>query len=445
MDPNVQYIACQQPFSKPSSIGGLCAQGIEKGDVVPCRPLPDMSSAPGSGKVGGLSPHQLGSSAPGLAGGSASGSASPQAGVGGHSMETDNLGSMSQTRRLSAAYFYHEHERPSVEVNYRIRLLYGNANKKLAEDVAKCLKLELTKCEVKNFANGETSIKINENVRGDDCFIIQPTTGNDTIDLNTAMMELLLMIHTLRMSSAKRITAVVPYFGYSRQDRKTQSRVPISASAIAQLIQSMGVDRVMTVDLHCGQIQGFFRNMPMDNLLMYPEFADYIVKQKWFDPAKTAIVSPDAGGVERAKVLADRINANAIVTILKRRVEAGKVESMVTVGNVKDMVCIIVDDMVDTAGTLVKACNLLKELGATKVIACATHGILTSPAIERINDCEALSSLIVSDSIPQVSTQACKKLVALSVAPMIADAISRIHTEKSLSEMFASQKQRAEL
>ena len=344
-------------------------------------------------------------------------------------------------RRMSAAYFYHEHEKPAAEVSYRVRILAGNSNRKLAEDVASILKMDLTRAEVSTFANGETSIKILENVRGDDCFVIHPTTGTHTIDINTAMMELLLLIHTLRMSSAKRITAVIPYFGYSRQDRKTQSRVPISASAVAQLIQCMGVDRVITLDLHCGQIQGFFRNMPLDNLLMYPEFADWIVSQEWYDPKTCAVVSPDAGGVERAKVLADRIGAESIVTILKRRVEAGKVESMQTVGNVKDMTCIIVDDMVDTAGTLVKACELLKNLGATKVIACASHGILTDPACERIMKCDALDELIVSDSIPQeASTMRCAKLVVVSIAPMIAEAVARLHNEKSLSEMFPTAK-----
>mmetsp|Transcript_52247 Transcript_52247/g.160896 ORF Transcript_52247/g.160896 Transcript_52247/m.160896 type:complete len:367 (-) Transcript_52247:13-1113(-) len=341
------------------------------------------------------------------------------------------------TRRMSTAFFYQDHDKPVAEVSFRTRLINGNANERLAQDIAKCLKMELTRTEVKTFANGETSIKVLENVRGDDCYIIQPTTGNEKIDINTALMELLLLIHTLRMSSAKRITAIVPYFGYSRQDRKTQSRVPISASAVAQLIQSMGVDRVMTLDLHCGQIQGFFRNMPLDNMQMYPEFATYIRKQEWYDPASTAIVSPDAGGVERAKTLADTVGANGVVTILKRRVEAGKVEAMQTVGNVKDMTCIIVDDMVDTAGTLVKAVNLLRDLGARRVVACATHGILTDPACQRITDCEALHALVVSDSIPQADhLKRCQKLVVLSVAPMVAEAITRLHKEKSISEMF---------
>ncbi|EPY28660.1 ribose-phosphate pyrophosphokinase [Angomonas deanei] len=278
-------------------------------------------------------------------------------------------------------FFYRIHNRPQVETNFRVRLIPGTANAELAENVAKCLNIDLCKTDIKTFANGELNIKIVDNVRGDDCFIIQPTAANLGTDVNTAMMELLLLVHTLKLSSAKRITAIVPYFAYSRQDRKSEPRVPISASAVAQLIQCMGVDRVVTLDLHCGQIQGFFRNIPVDNLLMFPEFATYLVRQPWFDKTQTVVVSPDAGGVERANVLADRIGASHIVTILKRRKEAGKVDSMQTVGNVKGFTCIIVDDMVDTAGTLCKACDLLKEMGAVRVIACASHGILTNPPV----------------------------------------------------------------
>jgi len=299
------------------------------------------------------------------------------------------------------------------------------------------LNMSICGADVKTFANGDISIKVKENVRGDDCFVIQPTTGTSEIDVNTALMELLLMIHTLRLSSAKRITAIIPYFAYSRQDRKTTSRVPISASATAQLIQSMGVDRVVTLDLHCGQIQGFFRNMPVDNLQMFPEFQNYIRKCEWFKPEETVVVSPDAGGVERANVLADCIGASHIVTILKRRVKANEVDSMQTVGNVKGFVCVIVDDMVDTGGTLCKACDLLKEMGAKKVVACASHGILTDPACDRINKCDALDELVVSDSIPQEeATAKSGKLTVLSIAPLVAETIERIHKENSVSELF---------
>mmetsp|Transcript_59338 Transcript_59338/g.68717 ORF Transcript_59338/g.68717 Transcript_59338/m.68717 type:complete len:341 (-) Transcript_59338:274-1296(-) len=338
---------------------------------------------------------------------------------------------------METSYFHRNHEKPTIETSFRVRLLNGSSNPGLADAVSCCLNIEKCKSEVKTFANGEISIKVTDNVRGDDCFIVQPTSANGAVDVNTAMMELLLMIHTLKLSSAKRITAIVPYFAYSRQDRKVQARVPISASAVAQLIQAMGVDRVVTLDLHCGQIQGFFRNMPVDNLMMFPEFCNYIKRQTWFDQRTTVVVSPDAGGVERANVMADRLGASHIVTILKRRKEAGKVDSMQTVGNVEGFTCIIVDDMVDTAGTLVKACDLLKEMGAVRVIACASHGILTDPACQRLNDCVALEQLIVSDSISQTESMSkCSKLVVLPIAPLLAQTISLLHKDQSVSSLF---------
>ena len=342
-------------------------------------------------------------------------------------------------RTASNAFFYKDlQNRPGVETTYKVRLIHGNSNPDLARSVARVLNMEICPAEVGAFKNGETSIKIMENVRGDDCYVIQPTTGNETTEINTALMELLLLIHTLRLSSAKRITAIVPYYAYSRQDRKSQSRVPISASAVAQLMQSMGVDRVVTLDLHCGQIQGFFRNMPCDNLQMSEEFVNYLKDQPWFDPTKTAVVSPDAGGVERATNVADRLGAKQVVTILKRRKEAGKVESMQTVGDVDGFDCIIVDDMVDTAGTLIKACSTLRSLGAKRVVACATHGILTDPATERINASDDLDELIVSDSIPQRARQKnIPKLTVLSIASLLAQAVVRSHNEESISSLFA--------
>jgi len=185
----------------------------------------------------------------------------------------DGNSSVKKAKQVSAGetYFYRLHSSPEVETSFRIRLISGTANAELADNVAKCLNIEKCKTDIKRFANGELNIKIVDNVRGDDCFIIQPTAGNGETDVNTAMMELLLLVHTLKLSSAKRITAIVPYYAYSRQDRKSEPRVPISASAVAQLLQCMGVDRVVTLDLHCGQIQGFFRNIPVDNLLMFPD------------------------------------------------------------------------------------------------------------------------------------------------------------------------------
>lgn len=334
-------------------------------------------------------------------------------------------------------FFYREHRHPGVETKYRIRLISGTSNSALSQEVSKCLSIDLCQTDIKRFANGELNIKVVESVRGDDCFILQSTAGSKTTDLNTAMIELLLLVHTLKLSSAKRITAIVPYFGYSRQDRKTEPRVPISASMVAQLLQAMGVDRVVTLDLHCGQIQGFFRNIPVDNLHMFPEFATYLARQPWFDRTQTVVVSPDAGGVERANVLADRIGAAHIVTILKRRKVAGEVDSMQTVGNVKGFTCIVVDDMVDTAGTLCKACVLLKEMGAVRVVACATHGILTDPACDRINQTDALNELVVSDSISlEEASKKCRKLTVLSIAPLLARAIESLHSESSLTSLF---------
>ncbi|EAN79273.1 phosphoribosylpyrophosphate synthetase, putative [Trypanosoma brucei brucei TREU927] len=351
--------------------------------------------------------------------------------------QADALTPKAQRVAAGETYFYREHRKPQVETSYRIRVISGTANYALSESVAKYLKVDLCRTEIKRFANGELNIKVVDDVRGDDCFILQPIAANEHTDINTAMMELLLLVHTLKLSSAKRITAIVPYFAYSRQDRKTEPRVPISASAVAQLLQCMGVDRVVTVDLHCGQIQGFFRNMPVDNLLMFPEFATYVMRQPWFDRERTVVVSPDAGGVERANVLADRIGASHIVTILKRRSGPGKVDSMQTVGNVEGYTCVIVDDIVDTAGTLCKACELLRDMGALRLVACATHGILTDPACERISQCDALTELVVSDSIAQnINSQKCNKLTVLTIAPLLVQAIYNLHFECSLSSLF---------
>lgn len=324
-----------------------------------------------------------------------------------------------------------------VEVAYRLRLITCNSNPKLGADIAKQLGTELCKATVAKFKNGEINIEVQENVRGDDIYVVQTTNGNENLDVNTALMELLLMIHTLRNSSARRITAVIPMFAYARQDRKVASRVPISAAVVAQLIQSMGADRVLTMDLHCGQIQGFFRNMPLDNLMSAPVFSAHLKSQAGFNPAQTIVVSPDAGGVERANILADQISAAAIVTILKRRIEAGKVESMQMAGDVKGYNCIIVDDMVDTGGTLVKACNLISQNGAKRITVCVTHGILSAQACENIQACTAIDEIIVTDTIPQEGHKLrCSKLTVISVASIVAKAIERVHNEESVSSLF---------
>eukprot|EP01012_Entosiphon_sulcatum_P026510 TRINITY_DN3197_c0_g1_i1.p1 TRINITY_DN3197_c0_g1~~TRINITY_DN3197_c0_g1_i1.p1 ORF type:complete len:374 (+),score=96.19 TRINITY_DN3197_c0_g1_i1:71-1192(+) len=323
---------------------------------------------------------------------------------------------------------------------YAIQLLTGNSNAKLAQAVATELGVELMKARVGTFANGEIDIKIETNVRGNDVFVLQPTCATPDLEINSSVMELLLLVHTLRLASAKRITAVIPHFAYARQDRKTQARVPISASAMAQLIMSMGVDRVVTVDLHCGQIQGFFHNLPVDNLYGYIMFVDYF-REKFGDILESVVVvAPDAGAVAHARNMADHLGVSKVVTILKRRVEKNKIDSMQIVGDVADQVCIIIDDMSDTCGTLVKAVTLLKENKASRVFAACTHGIFSDPACDRLNECEALEEIVVTDSIPQDRVVArCPKVRVISLAPLLAKAIERIHEETSLSQLFESE------
>lgn len=313
-----------------------------------------------------------------------------------------------------------------------LRVITGNSNPKLAEEVCSHLGIELTPCRVGSFANGESNVKILNSIRGDDVFVIHPTSGNheNGTDVNTAVMELLLMIHTLKLSSAHRVIAVIPHYGYARQDRKNTSRVPISASAIARMITEVGVTGVVTLDLHCAQIEGFFHRCPVADLKASSEFAEY-AKEKRFDLANTVVVAPDAGAVNRARKIADSLGAHRIVTILKRRVVANQVDSMQLVGEVDGCVCIIVDDMIDTAGTLCKAAEVLQSYGAKEVHAWATHGILTDPACQRINDCSALKEVVVTNSIPQESRE-CPKIKVISVAKFLADAVRRLHNDESL-------------
>jgi len=314
---------------------------------------------------------------------------------------------------------------------YKLKIISGNGNIKLAQDISEYLKIPLEDAEVTQFADKEINIHIANNVRGSDIYIIQPTCT----DVNKNLMELLLLIHTLKLSSAKRITAIMPYFGYARQDRKVKPRVPISASAVAQLIEAMGPSRVVTVDLHCGQIQGFFHQTPVDNLFAENEFMRYL-QSKNFHPDETVMVSPDAGGVVRARRLADRIGAVGVVTILKRRALANQVSEMQLVGDVSGKNCIIIDDMIDTGGTLCKAAELLKQSGALDVIACATHGLFNHPAIDSINN-SVLTEVCVTDSIPQEkNVSLCSKLKVISLVPLLSEAIYRLHCEKSLSALF---------
>lgn len=309
-----------------------------------------------------------------------------------------------------------------------IKVFAGNSNSALADAVCQHLNIRRGAAEVRTFSDGEILVEIDENVRGGDVFVIQSTCT----PVNNNLIELLLMLDAFRRASAKRITAVIPYFGYARQDRKVAPRVPISAKLVADLITVAGALRVLTVDLHAGQIQGFF-NVPVDNLFATPVLLKYARKR--LDNQQVSVVSPDAGGVERARAFAKHIGA-ALAIIDKRRTRPNEVAEMHIVGDVKGRTAVLIDDMVDTAGTLVAAANALKENGAREVLACCTHAVLSGAAIERIN-ASALAELIVTDTIPlRPEAQACKKITALSVAPLLAEAIKRTHSEESISSLF---------
>lgn len=313
-----------------------------------------------------------------------------------------------------------------------LKIIHGNSNPQLAADVCRFLRISPCAALVGKFSNGETQIKIHDSIRGDDVFILQPTCSTKLCNVNQSVMELLLLIHTLKLSSARRVIAVIPHYGYARQDRKHTARVPISASAVARMIMEMGVNGVVTVDLHCGQIQGFFHGCPIADLNPAQIFAEYGANKK-FDLSQLVVVAPDAGAVTRARRLGDRIGASRIVTILKRRVEAGVIDSMQLVGEVDGCTCVIADDMIDTAGTLCSAATLLQKNGAREVHAWATHGIFTDPACARMNNCPALTEIVVTDTIPQAENLTkCPKIKVISIAGLLADAIYRIHNEKSM-------------
>lgn len=308
-----------------------------------------------------------------------------------------------------------------------LALLTGNSNKKLASEVAKHLGISICDSTATNFSDGEVRIQINENIRGSDVFVLQSTCT----PVNDNLMELLLLIDALKRSSAGRITAVIPYYGYARQDRKVQPRVPISSKLVADLITVAGTNRVLTVDLHAGQIQGFF-NIPVDHLYAAPVLLDYIKKS---DLKDLVIVSPDAGGVERARAFAKRLDASLAI-IDKRRETANESRVMNVIGDVKGKNAILLDDMIDTAGTIVQAAVALKANGARKVSAACTHGVLSGPAIDRINSSE-LQELIVTNTVPLDSKQQqCSKLAVLSIGSLLAEAIKRIHEETSISSLF---------
>ncbi len=309
----------------------------------------------------------------------------------------------------------------------RIKIFTGSANPALAEEICQVLGLEMGQAQVKAFADGENNIQIQENVRGADVFVVQPTST----PVNHHIMEVLFMIQALKLSSAERITAVLPYYGYARQDRKDKPRVPISAKLVATLIEAAGADRVLALDLHAAQIQGFF-DIPVDHLFSTPVMIDYF---KPLEVRNLTVVSPDAGGVERARAFAKRLNA-PLAIIDKRREEANVAEVMNVIGKVKDRNCLMVDDLIDTAGTLVKGAKALLEHGATSVSACATHPVLSGPAVDRIAKSQ-LKEVVVTNSIPLVKkARQCSKIKVLSVAPLLARAVQSIHEETSVSILF---------
>lgn len=309
-----------------------------------------------------------------------------------------------------------------------LKIFSGSAHPSLSSEIAEVLGVPLGRACLKRFSDGEVSFQIDENIRGTDVFVIQPTST--PVDEN--LVELCIMIDAFRRSSAARITAVMPYYGYARQDRKDKPRVPISAKLVANLLGAAGTNRVLTMDLHKAQIQGFF-DIPVDHLFAAPVFIDHLTRLE--DTKGLTIVSPDAGGVERARAYAKRLGADLAI-IDKRRADDGHAEVMHVVGEVQDRVCIIQDDIVDTAGTLQQASQALRDNGASSVVACAVHGVLSGPALQRIED-SALEQLIVTNTIPlRPELEKSEKIHVLSVAQLLGRAIQSIHQETSVSSLF---------
>jgi ribose-phosphate pyrophosphokinase len=308
-----------------------------------------------------------------------------------------------------------------------LRICAGNANLKLVEEISKNLKIRPIASEVANFNDGEINVKIKENVRGEDVFVIQPTCP----PVNNNLMELLIIIDALKRASARRITAVLPYYGYARQDRKVEPRVPITAKLVANLITKAGANRVLAMDLHAGQLQGYF-DIPVDHLFSAPVLVEYFNHKKI---QNLVTISPDAGGVERARAFAKRLQReSALGFIDKRRPAPGKAEMNYVVGNVRGKNVVILDDIIDTAGTLVKAAEVLKKNGALDIYAACTHPVLSGPALERIRG-SVLKEVIVTNTIP-LRDDVSGKIKILSVAKLLADSIKRIHEEESLSSLF---------
>ncbi|MDD5692830.1 MAG: ribose-phosphate pyrophosphokinase [Candidatus Omnitrophica bacterium] len=309
----------------------------------------------------------------------------------------------------------------------KLAVFSGNANLDLAKNICKELKSGLQDAFVGRFSEGEIRVKINENVRGKDVFIVQPTCP----PANDNLMELLIMIDALRRASAQRITAVIPYFGYARQDRKDQPRVPITAKLVANLLTVAGTSRVLTMDLHAGQIQGFF-DIPVDHLFSVGVFVDHLSKMNL---KELVAVSPDVGSIKMARAYAKRVSAGLAI-IDKRRVSPEKAEVMHILGEVENKNVIIVDDMIATGSSLIEAVEALKKAGAKTIFAAITHGVLSGPAIQRIDQCKGLEKLLITDSIPLSEEKKHPKIQVLSVAGLLAEAIKRIHNEESVSCLF---------
>ena len=311
-----------------------------------------------------------------------------------------------------------------------MKIFTGNANPALAQEICKLIGIKLGEAEVKSFADGEASVSLYETVRGSDVFLINSTCK----PVNDSLMELLIMIDACKRASAGRVTAVIPYFGYARQDRKAKSRDPISAKLVANMLTASGADRVLTMDLHASQIQGFF-DIPVDNLLGNPVFVDYYAKKFGEKCEDMVVVSPDVGSVARARTFAQKLHMGLAI-VDKRRQKANVCEVMNVIGDVRGKTCIIYDDMVDTAGSLCNAAAALVEVGGAKdVYACATHGVLSGPAYERIQN-SVLKELVIHNTIPLPENMPCDKIKQLDVAPIFARAISHIHGGTSIADLF---------